>query len=103
MIVDTSTKRTIDFAPTTVTAEVLQNVYTILTTIKGTVALDRSFGITGSRVDRPIQQAQAYMTNDIFRAIRRFEPRAKIKEIQFKADMEGKLQAVAEVEVIETE
>lgn len=101
MKVDTSIKRTLDFAPATVAAEVLQNVYTILTTIKGTVALDRGFGITGSRVDKPVQQAQAYMTNDIFRAIKRFEPRAKIKEIGFRADMSGTLQVVAEVEINE--
>lgn len=43
----------ISFAPGTVAAEVLQNVRTILATRKGTVPLDRDFGLEWEHVDKP--------------------------------------------------
>ena len=47
----------ISFAPGTVAAEVLQNVRTILATRKGTVPLDRDFGLEWEHVDKPIHIA----------------------------------------------
>ena len=44
----------VDFNPASVVAEVLQNVRTILSTRKGSVPLDRDFGISWEYLDRPI-------------------------------------------------
>lgn len=81
----------IDIAPKNDVNEILQNVRTILATTKGTIPLDREFGIDGSVIDMPTMQAQAYLTNEIFRAIRRYEPRVSIDNITFDGEITGKL------------
>ena len=91
----------IDFAPKTVVEEVIQNVRTIITTTKYSIPLDREFGIDGSVVDLPINVAKAKMTNEIFRAIRRYEPRAVIESVTFKGEETGRLIPTVEVSVNE--
>ncbi len=81
----------IDFAPASVVEEVIQNVRTIVTTIKYSIPLDREFGIDGEVVDLPINVAKAKLTNEIFRAIRRYEPRAVIESIAFQGEETGRL------------
>ncbi|MFV0618109.1 GPW/gp25 family protein [Megasphaera sp. WILCCON 0056] len=81
----------IDIAPKNDVNEILQNVRTILATTKGTIPLDRGFGIDGSVIDMPTMQAQAYLTNEIFQAIRRYEPRVSIDNITFDGEITGKL------------
>jgi len=92
----------INFAPKTVVEEVLQNVRTIITTTKYSIPMDREFGIDGSVVDLPINVAQAKLTNEIFRAIKRYEPRAVIESITFKGEETGRLIPTLEVSVNET-
>lgn len=92
----------IDFAPKSVVEEVLQNVRTIITTTKYSIPLDREFGIDGSVVDLPINVAMARLTNEIFRAIRRYETRAVIESITFRGEETGRLIPTLEVSVNET-
>jgi len=66
--------------------EVMQNVKTIITTPKGTQPLDRDFGISFDFVDRPIPKAQAMAEQSIFMALRKYEPRAILKQITWNAD-----------------
>lgn len=91
----------IDFAPATLAEEIVQNVRTILTTIKYEIPLDRGFGIDGGVVDMPIQQAEAFLSNEIFQQIKKYEPRAIIKNIAFEGDSNGKLSPTVEVSVSE--
>jgi phage baseplate assembly protein W len=95
-------KPVINFAPDTVVEEVLQNVRTILTTIKHSIPLDRSFGIDGEVIDLPINVAKAKMTNEIFRAVRQYEPRAVIESITFTGEDKGILRPKMEVRINET-
>ncbi|MBQ8697921.1 MAG: hypothetical protein IJ521_02835 [Schwartzia sp.] len=88
-----------DFAPASVVEEVIQNVRTIITTIKYSIPLDRDFGIDGDVVDLPINVAQAKLTNEIFRAIRRYEPRAVIESIAFKGEDTGRLIPIVGVSI----
>lgn len=81
----------INFAPATLAEEVLQNVRMIISTVKYSVPMDREFGIDGAVVDRPINIAKAHLSNEIFRAVRRYEPRAVIASIDFDGDENGKL------------
>lgn len=81
----------IDIAPKNDVNEILQNVRTILATTKGTIPLDREFGIDSSVIDMPTMQAQAHLTNEIFQAIRRYEPRVSIDNITFDGEISGKL------------
>lgn len=91
----------IDFAPVTVIEEVLQNVRTIISTIKHSVPMDREFGIDGAIIDRPIDVAKAQITNEIFRAVRRYEPRAVIESIDFAGDESGRLTPTIKVSINE--
>lgn len=76
----------VDFAPSTRTAEVLQNVRTILNTRLGTVPLARDFGITWDHVDMPISVAKSVMQGVVIDAIEEFEPRAKVESVAFDGD-----------------
>lgn len=61
--------------------EVLQNVQTILATVRGTVPLDRTFGIDDTMIDRPEPVAQAQLTGAVIEAIERWEPRVKVVRV----------------------
>lgn len=79
------TRGSIDFGATG-TAEVLQNVRTLLCTVIGSVPLDRALGISARLVDRPINEAQARMKAEIIQAIRKYEPRADVRLVIFDGD-----------------
>ena len=76
----------VDFAPGTTTAEILQNVRTILNTRLGTVPLARGFGISWEHVDMPIQAAKSVMQGVVIDAIEEFEPRARVDKVTFDGD-----------------
>lgn len=69
--------------PSDLVAEVLQNVRMILTTIRGTVPLDRDFGLTARVIDTPIDRAQALITAEVYEQLNRYEPRAQIVRVYF--------------------
>lgn len=93
----------IDFAPETALEEIMQNVRTILTTVKFSVPLDRDFGISGDVIDNPLDDAtQALLQAEVFEALRRYEPRAEIVQIKFKADeKEGVIRPVIRIKIKE--
>ena len=91
----------INLAPATLAEEVLQNVRMIISTVKYSVPMDREFGIDGAVVDRPINIAKAHITNEIFRAVRRYEPRAVIESIDFDGDECGQLTPTITVRINE--
>lgn len=76
----------IDFAPKSIAAEVLQNVRTILNTRLGTVPLARDFGISWEHVDMPLPAARSVMQGVVIDAIEDFEPRARVESVQFDGD-----------------
>ena len=89
--VDSEATPPINFAPATLAEEVLQNVRMIISTVKYSVPMDREFGIEGAILDRPVNVAKAHLTNEIFRAVRRYEPRAEITDIDFDGAGSGRL------------
>ena len=91
----------INFAPVTIAEEVMQNVRMIISTIKYSVPMDREFGIDGAVVDRPINIAKAHLSNEMFRAVRRYEPRAVIESIEFNGDESGQLTPKIKVQINE--
>ena len=91
----------INFAPATIAEEVLQNVRMIISTVKYSVPMDREFGIDGTVVDRPINIAKAHLSNEIFNAVRRYEPRAVIESINFDGDESGQLTPKIKVQINE--
>ena len=94
--------KTIDLAPATKIEEILQNIRTILGTVKFSVPLDREFGISGDTVDKPMPQAEAILSSEIFAHIKRYEPRVSITEITFTGDINGRITPKVTVKINET-
>jgi len=93
----------VSIMPETTAEEVAQNIRMILGTLKGSVLTDREFGISATLIDRPMPLAIAAMRAEIFDAIEKYEPRAKVTSIEFsqKADtMAGQLIPIVKFEVI---
>lgn len=89
---------TVDFAPPSRTAEILQNVRTVLTTLKKSVPMDREFGISGEVIDLPIASAQARLTSEIVAAVNKYEPRAQVLSMFYRGDgEEGMLNTTVKV------
>jgi phage baseplate assembly protein W len=80
--------------------EVMQNVRTILTTRRGTVPLDRDFGISFDFLDSPINLTRAKAEQEIFLQLKKYEPRAILKQIIWNADvLSGQISPTVTVEV----
>jgi len=80
--------------------EVIQNVRTIVTTRKGTVPLDREFGLTQELLDSPMSLVRAKAEQDIFLQVRKYEPRAEIKAIGWETDiLTGEVKPKLSVEI----
>ena len=86
-----ATNTEINFAPENLIAEIAQNVRTICSTEKYSVPMDRLFGIDTAMLDRPTPKAMASLQAEIIQAIKKYEPRCKVKKISFEANLDGKL------------
>lgn len=93
----------IQFSPGNEMEEIFQNIRTILSTPKGSVPLDRDFGIDLSYLDSPTPVAEAKLTTEIIAAVKRYDPRVSVTAISFTGDMDGKLKPVVEVRINGTE
>ena len=82
---------TINFSPANEVEEILQNVLTICTTAKYSVPMDREFGIDGKLIDEPINSVRAKYTQEIVKAVRKFEPRAQISKVAFADNKDREL------------
>lgn len=82
-----------------------ENVRKCLTVLLGTregeQALDRNFGLNWDFLDMTTAAAKARLTAEIIEKIKKYEPRAKIKSVKFKADVNGLLSPVLEVGVVD--
>lgn len=69
--------------------EIAQNIRTILTTIRGTVPLDRGLGMDITALDTPIEWAKAQLTAQVYDVLQEYEPRAEVLEVDFKEEGRG--------------
>lgn len=83
--------------------EILQNVRTILTTIRGTVPLDRTFGVPITFLDRPLPEAMAEYTGAAIDEIETREPRCTVVRVDFQPRqaeaMDGRLYPVVRIAI----
>ena len=95
----------VNIMPGTELEEILQNVKTILNTTRGTVPLDRGFGVDKKILDIPISVAKAKLSAAIVEAINKQEPRARVKKIYYEQKdyetMDGTLKPCVEIEIVE--
>jgi phage baseplate assembly protein W len=86
----------INWSPTTA-EEVVQNVNTLLATAPGTVPLSRLMGTPQDMVDQPESLVGAQVSAAVIKAVRTYEPRAKITGTQITATDAGKLTITAQL------
>jgi len=67
----------------------LQQVRTVLGTRVGTVPLDREFGLSMTFLDQPLPRAQALLTAEIIRQLRRYVPGIEVTSVELVSDPEG--------------
>ena len=97
----TASAEEINFAPTTEAEEIAQNVRTIITTPKYSVPMDRLFGVNAEIVDRPTPKAMAQLQAEIIQAVRKYEPRCRVRKVTFEGDNDGKLAVKVRIEILE--
>jgi phage baseplate assembly protein W len=74
----------VTFAPSSRAEEILQNVRTLLRTVKFSVPLDRALGVDFSFIDSPAPEGFAKLRAEIADAIAEGEPRAKVRVVEFR-------------------
>ena len=80
---------------------IMQNVRTLLTTRRGTVPLDRDFGISFDFLDSPVNVTRAKAEQEIFLQMKKYEPRAILKQIKWDANViSGEIWPTVKVEVV---
>ena len=95
----------INWFPQTTIEEILQNVMVLLTTVVGTVPLDRELGINATFIDEPLPRAMMQVTIFAMETIGEYEPRVEVREIDFvprpDAALDGKLYPRAVVRILD--
>jgi phage baseplate assembly protein W len=80
------------------TSEISNTLKTIFTTPQGTVPFDRNFGVDMSILDEPVNLAQGKLIVEFTRKVQLYEPRVKIKEVNFVTDDNNNLVPKVRVE-----
>ena len=86
------------------TEEIVQNVKTILATARGTVPLDRAFGVERDFTDRPLPAAMARFTAAVVEEVEKQEPRVKVTGVRWPSPaeneaVEGRLTPVVRIRI----
>ncbi len=83
MEVDISASTTAVVIGATGLEEIYQNVRTIITTPKGSVPLDREFGVDQTFLDMPTMAAMTRALPAIVDAVEKYEPRVKVTAVNW--------------------
>lgn len=79
---------------------IAQNVFNLISTFKYEVAYDRTLGIDGSFIDKPLTIAIAMATAQIYDIVAEREPRASVTDVNFiSVDDTGNLQFEVVVDI----
>jgi hypothetical protein len=70
---------------------IMQNVYIIISTPKGSVPFRRDFGVGLDWIDNPSPRALLQFRADVITQIEKHEPRVIVDAISFGADADGKV------------
>lgn len=73
--------------------DVMRCLRTLLSTPAGTAPLSRDFGIDNSLVDGPMNVAQNILAVEIMEKVIRYEPRVRVKEVEFIPSTDGRISA----------
>lgn len=96
----TASLEQIEIFPANEQLEIIQNVKTILTTLQGTVPLDRDFGIDSEIVDKPINVIRPLIVKEAKEKLAKYEPRVKFISMLWDGNgLEGRIIPVVRVAI----
>ena len=78
---------------------IYQNVQTILSTWRGTVFLDRRFGIDPAFVDKPMNKVRNQALSHITATIEKYEPRVQVVSVNLEHGAAGSGSLIINVQV----
>ncbi len=80
-----------------------QEIRMLLATRKGSVPLDRDYGLTWEYLDLPLPEAMPWMIAEIATQLEKYVPRIRVRSVEFRSDdpAEGILQQTVTVEIRE--
>ena len=90
----------VDFAPANETAEILQNVRTILITLIGSVPMSRIFGVDWESIDSPYPVARVLMQSAVIEAIESYEPRTRVESVTFDESVTDSMDGILSPRVL---
>lgn len=79
----------LSLTPEGIVQEIIQNVKTIISTVKGSVVLDRDFGIDSNLIDCTSVSGKSKLMIYIIESLQELEPRVEINSIDFIQDEEN--------------
>lgn len=83
IVVDMTKKTEVRFGATGLD-QLVQEIRTVLSTRKGSVPLDRGFGLSWDIVDMPVSVAGPRCIAEIGRQLEKYVPRIKVETVAFK-------------------
>lgn len=89
----------IDWAPATRQADIAQCVRTLLATTAGSVPYARGLGLEGV-LDEPSTAAAQRVQVAAVRAVREYEPRARVRRVALERSPEGALRPTVRIEEV---
>lgn len=69
--------------PRNVVEEIIQNISILLTTVVGSVPLDRNLGLSATFIDDRAQRAMAKLMIFALETVQEYEPRVEVTEVDF--------------------
>ena len=83
--------REINMFPRTTIEEILQNVRMLISTVRGTVPLDRELGLTNSFIDDPLPKGKARFAIFMIETIQDYELRVRVTNVDFAPRLDDAL------------
>jgi phage baseplate assembly protein W len=78
---------------------IYQNVQTILSTWRGTLFLDRTFGINPNIIDKPMTTIRTKAMNEVITEVEKQEPRVSVVSVSFAGNDDGRLSIAVAVKI----
>ncbi len=105
------TRRTVDmrnppelsFFPASREDEIIQSIYCVLFTQRGSVPCYREYGLAPDWIHRPVNAAASAYAVALVQALRTYEPRVKVDQVRFETEIlhPDHLYPVLEVTILE--
>ena len=86
--IDTSRAPRLTFFPETKEDDLVQRIYCLLATVKGTVPCYRDYGLSSEWLHRPINAVQSLYATQVAQALAAYLPDVKLLRIRFDNDSE---------------